>query len=72
VATPRITMISRGSPNTEVIEQQLAGLDYDLDTYECRSPGEAIEAIKGADIIINQGVPGDRPGASDRQLRPRL
>jgi D-3-phosphoglycerate dehydrogenase / 2-oxoglutarate reductase len=60
VATPRITMISRGSPNTEVIEQQLAGLDYDLDTYECRSPGEAIEAIKGADIIINQGVPMPR------------
>lgn len=60
MAKTRVTMISRTPPNITIIEQQLAGLEYDLDTYECRSPGEAIEAIKGADIIINQGVPMPR------------
>lgn len=60
MATPRIAMISRTTPNTDIIEQQLAGLEYELDTYACRSPGEAIEAIKAADIIINQGVPMPR------------
>jgi D-3-phosphoglycerate dehydrogenase / 2-oxoglutarate reductase len=53
---PRISMIARGTPNPDIIEQQLTGLEYELDTYECRSPDEAIAAIKGADIIINQGV----------------
>jgi D-3-phosphoglycerate dehydrogenase len=53
-------MISRMDPNTEIIEQQLTGLEYELDTYVCRSPGEAIEAIQGADVIINQGVPMPR------------
>ena len=57
---PRISMISRGAANTDIIEQQLEGLEYELDTYACRSPGETIEAIKGADIIINQGVPMPR------------
>ena len=41
----------RGGSTTTSIEQQLAGLEYDLDTYECRSPGEAIEAIKEPSII---------------------
>ncbi len=57
MTTPRITMISRTPPDTTVIEQQLAGLDYTLDAHECRSTGQVIEAILGADIIINQGVP---------------
>ena len=56
----RIAMISRTEPNTEIIEQQLQGQDYDLETYVCSSPGEAIEAIKGADVIIDQGVPMPR------------
>jgi D-3-phosphoglycerate dehydrogenase len=53
---PRISMIARGTPHPDVIEQQLTGLEYELAAYECRSPGEAIAAIKGADIIIDQGV----------------
>lgn len=60
MAKLRISMISRGSANPDIIEKQLEGLEYELDTYACRSPGEAIEAIKGADIIINQGVPMPR------------
>jgi D-3-phosphoglycerate dehydrogenase len=57
VATPRITMISRTAPDTTVIERQLTGLDYTLDAHECRSTGQVIEAILGADIIIDQGIP---------------
>lgn len=57
MAIPRISMISRSAPDTDIIEQQLEGLEYQLDAQECRSPGQVIEAIKGADIIINQGVP---------------
>ena len=49
-----------GQPNTDLVEQQLAGLDYEMDVHVCSSPGEAIEAIKGADVIINQGVPMSR------------
>jgi D-3-phosphoglycerate dehydrogenase len=60
VTTPRITMIARTTPDTDVIEQQLAGLDYHLDAHEYRSAGQVIEAILGADIIINQGVPMPR------------
>lgn len=56
----RIVMIAQTEPNTEIIEQQLQGQDYDLTTYVCSSPGEAIEAIKGADVIIDQGVPMPR------------
>jgi D-3-phosphoglycerate dehydrogenase len=57
MASTKIAMIARTEPNTDVIEQQLEGLDYELDIYVCQSTGEAIEAIKGADIIIDQGVP---------------
>ena len=57
MAIPRICMISRTAPDTDIIEQQLEGLEYQLDAQECRSSGQVIEAIKGADIIINQGVP---------------
>lgn len=60
MSTPRIAMISRTTPGTAVIEQQLQGQKYELDTHVCLSAGEAIEAIKGADIIINQGVPMPR------------
>ena len=55
--TSKVVMISRADPDTGIIEEQMKGLDYEMDVYEVASPGEAIEAIKGADIIINQGVP---------------
>ena len=55
--TSKVVMISRTDPDPEIVEAQLKGLDYDLEVHEVASQGEAIEAIKGADIIINQGVP---------------
>ena len=51
-----ISFISPSEPSTDVIEQQLAGLDYDLNVHVCGSSGEAIEAMKGADVVINTGV----------------
>ena len=54
--TQRISVISgRGEADTTLIEEQLQGLDYELDKYECSSDGEIIEAMTGADIVINAG-----------------
>ncbi len=55
--TSRVVMISSSEPDPEIVEEQFSGLDYDLEVHEIASQGEAIEAIKGVDIIINQGVP---------------
>lgn len=55
--TNKVVMISRGEGETELIESQMQGLDYDLEVHSVESEGEAIEAIKGAEVIINQGVP---------------
>ena len=55
--TLKISVISgRGEADTELIEEQLQGLDYELEKFECQSDGEAIEAMAGADIVINAGV----------------
>ena len=55
--TLKISVISgRGEADTELIEEQIQGLDYELEKYECSSDGEAIEAMAGADIVINAGV----------------
>ena len=55
--TMKISVISSsGEADTELIEEQLQGLDYELDKFECASDGEAIEAMAGADIVINAGV----------------
>jgi len=53
----KVAMISRSTPETGLVEQQLEGIDCEFDTYVCQSEGETIEAVKGADVIINQGVP---------------
>ena len=54
---PKIALISPGNPYSDLIREQLKGIDHEFDEYVCKSEGEAIEAIKGADVIINQGVP---------------
>ncbi|MCH8826203.1 MAG: C-terminal binding protein [Chloroflexi bacterium] len=52
----RVAYIGRSAPETALIEQGLEGLDYELDINIVETPGEIIEAIKGADIILNGGV----------------
>ena len=61
MAQHKIAYISGTEPDTRLVEEQLASLDYEMDVHVCASEGEAIEAIKGVDVIINQGVPLPRP-----------
>jgi D-3-phosphoglycerate dehydrogenase len=50
----------RGEVDTTLIEQALEGVDYELEVHVCKSPGETIEAVKGSEVIISQGVPFPR------------
>ena len=51
-----ISFICKVEPSTDVIEEQLQGLEYELNVHVCGSNGETIEAMRGADVVINQGV----------------
>ena len=56
----KIAVVARGEPDLTLFEAQLSGLDYEVDVHVCTSDGETIEAVKGADVIVNQGVPMPR------------
>ena len=56
----RVALISGGEPDADLVQQQLQGIEHEFDTFVCKSDGETIEAVKGADVIINQGVPMPR------------
>jgi len=59
MTSQKISYISAAKPETSetiLFEEQLAGLDYDIDVHVCTSEGEIIEAVKGADVIVNRGV----------------
>ena len=60
MAQHKIAFLARAQPDTKLVEEQLKGLDYELDVHVCSSEGETIEAMRGADIIINRGVPMPR------------
>ena len=57
MAQYKIAFIAKSEPNTQLVEEQLAGLDYELQVLICDSEGETIEAVKGADLIIDRQVP---------------
>ncbi len=54
--TQKVVMLSRGEPDTELIETQMQGIDYEFEVHSIESEGEAMEAVKGADVIIDQGI----------------
>ena len=56
MAQHKIVYAVGSEPQTDLIMQELAGLDYELNVEICTSPGETIEAAKGADVVIT-GVP---------------
>ena len=60
MAQHKIAYIATSEPDTAIVEQRLGGLDYEMSVHVCGSPGEAIEAVKGADVIIDIGVPMPR------------
>ena len=56
----KVAYIGRAEPDTTLIENGLEGLDYELDISVVETQGEVIEACKGADVILNGGVPMPR------------
>jgi D-3-phosphoglycerate dehydrogenase len=60
MAKQKVAYIARGKSDISLTTDQLKGVDYDLDHHICKSDGEIIEAVKGADIIINEVVPMSR------------
>ena len=60
LATQKISFVSRSQPDLTLVEEQLAGIDHEMEVHVCKSDGETIEAVKGADLVINQGVPMPR------------
>ena len=60
MATQKISFVSRSELDVTPVEEQLVGIDYEMEVSVCRSDGETIEAVKGADLVINQGVPMPR------------
>jgi len=60
MAQHRVTLITRSVTDVTLVEEGLAGLDYEMSVQVCGSDGETIEAIKGADVIVDVGVPMPR------------
>ena len=52
MAQHKIVYTAGAEPQTGLIKEGLTGLDYELDLRICKSPGETIEAAKGANVII--------------------
>ena len=57
MTTHKISLIAGTEPDLATVEQGLAGLDYDLQLHYPKSDGETIEAVQGADTIIDYMVP---------------
>ena len=56
MAKHKIAFTTSGMADTSVIERELGGLDYEMSVHVCTSPGETMEAVKGADVIIAYGT----------------
>ena len=57
MAKHKIAYISRRGIDTTLVEEGLAGLDYEIEMHEPTSEGETMEAVKGADLVIDNRVP---------------
>ena len=60
VSSSKIVLLSSSQSGLPLVEAQLGGIDHEMEVHVCNSQGEAIEAIKGADVIINLDVPMPR------------
>jgi D-3-phosphoglycerate dehydrogenase len=60
-STQIVMLAKTTSSNNDIIEQQLAGLDYNFITRACVSAEQAAAAVTGADLIVDQGVPMPAP-----------
>ena len=55
MAQHKIAVLTTGGGDTSSIETELSGLDYEMAVHVFDSEGETMEAVKGADVIINLG-----------------
>ncbi len=60
MSKPTVAFITPRDSVPQLTRDQLRDVDHDFEVHVCSSQGEAIEAIKGSDVIINQGVPMPR------------
>ena len=55
MAGQRVAIVLGSDMDTSLFERELVGLEYDLQVSVCKSDGETIEAVKGADVIFAMG-----------------
>ena len=55
MSSQKVTVIVPSNIDVSPIEEELAGLEYDLQVSVCESDGEIIEAVKDADVIVSVG-----------------
>ena len=51
----KIAVLTAADGDIGLIERELTGLDYEIAVHVCTSEGEVMEAVKGADLIIDMG-----------------
>ncbi len=51
----KISYITKRERDVSLVEEGLEGLDYEMTVSLSASPGETIEAIRGADVVVNGG-----------------
>ena len=56
MAQHKVSYITRVSRDVTAVEEQLVGLDCEISVHVCGGQGETVEAVKGADLIIDSGV----------------
>ena len=56
MAQHRIALVTRGPTDAKLVEDQLKGMDYELEVRVCNSEGETIGAIRGADVIMSREI----------------
>ena len=57
---PKVAYISSRESDITLTVDQLAGIDHTFERHLVRSEGEVIEAIKDADVVIDEAVPMGR------------
>ena len=55
--TSKVAYLSRTEVDTSILDRQLTGIDHELEVHVCASPGEVMEAVKGADVIVSASIP---------------
>ena len=60
MAAPKVAYLAHAETDVSELAEQLAGVDHELEVHVCTSPGETIEAVQGAEVVISGAVPVTR------------